>query len=681
MADEHRTLSPLAEGDAVCGDYVLGPIARLGAWVSVFFAKREGEDHFGYEARVVHVEPSDHPASAAALAREAGVLTELRHPSIPRVVAVGVERGEPMIISERAPGRTLRDLAAEGRADLALALRVVSGVVGALDSLHGRDPPVVHRRVSPEVIVVHDDHVWLEECGLVHVLTRAGWLPEDISTVAPEYLTPEELQRHASPRSDVFALATVVFEALTGTAPFAAETDAERSLAILSSPRMSASAVRPDVLPELDAVFHRAWARDPRDGMTATEFASAFENALEAAAQRIARERADGHEPVARLTPMHGQRSATTSTSVSVSSPKPTAITTRPPPLPRGTTRLQGSEGSARVSATPSPRPAARSRPPIASPETPLEMASAVRTLPPSGMVSSDDPDVTLRRVAAITRDDSVSGPAPVAARSSTPPASEASATKSATSSRPPERSEADRPTLPPRARVTPEPSEPLTSAVTVKAQPMLGTQAARTLGVAIVAAAAIIAFAQVYIARMSNAPEVTPSHLALRSSAPPAIVPPAVAPPAALPTSTPEVRAPEPTPPIATPPIATPPIAPPTIATPPIATPPVTTPPVATPRPTVTLPARPSVAELARVRVQLESAVQRCVSSEVGPLVQLAATYAGRTGRATRVDISGRANQEPMGACIESAVMRWPLAPFSAPTWRVEYGVPIGRP
>lgn len=666
----------------MCGEYVLGPVLRLGAWVSVFLARRADELNYAYEARVVHVEPSDDPVAAAALHREAALLMELRHPSIPRVVAVGVEASEPLVISERPEGRTLREIAAEGGADLALSLRVVSGVVGALDALHGRDPPVVHRRISPEVIVVSDDRVWLEECGLAHVLTRAGWLPEEVSTVAPEYLTPEELQRHASPRSDVFALATVVFEALTGTAPFAGDTDAALSLAIMVAPRLSASEVSPNVLPELDAVFHRAWARDAREGFTATDFAAAFESALESAAQRIARERAAGREPVATLTPLRGYPSAPPPPNASPTASRPPVAATRPPPLPRATTRPHGTESHADAAVSAPVRrgtgssASARPRPPVSAElEKPVEMPSAVRTLQPSP-TAPDDPDVTQRRAASVERRESLAGPMPAATGSAAP---------SATSTRPPDRSESDRPTLPPRPRsVAPERDEALTAPVAVKTQPAISPQAARTLGVAIVLAALIVSLSQVYIAR-STAPSPDVTGYALRPTAEPRE--PQTEPVAVTPVNVPAPSQPvvetHPPQPVVTPPAPPEPAPPVVVAQVDAAVPSIDASvrsiDASVARPSLNLPARPTLAELTRVRTEVHAAIQRCVLGQgVGPFVQVVALYAGPSGRAFRVDITGRANQEPMGACIESSVMRWPLARFAAPVWRVEYGVPI---
>jgi hypothetical protein len=99
----------------------------------------------------------------------------------------------------------------------------------------------------------------------------------------------------------------------------------------------------------------------------------------------------------------------------------------------------------------------------------------------------------------------------------------------------------------------------------------------------------------------------------------------------------------------------------------------------VVTPTPVVA--ARPSAAEVQRVRARLASAVTRCIAGRaVGPSVRLVVTYAGRSGRATHVEIPGPANNEPTGACLEGAVYAAPLAPFAAGVWQTEFSFPGSR-
>jgi serine/threonine protein kinase len=673
MTEESATRPSLVEGAPVCGAYVCGRLVRHDPWVSVYLARSAGGGDFNFEARVLHVEPRSDAAAASAFAREASRLQELRHAGIARIVAAAVEGGAPVVVTERVRGLSLQALTARGgHVDLAVMVRVVAALAGALDALHCASPAVVHRRLSPDLIVVDDEgDVWLEECGLAHALTRAGWLPEEVSTVRREYLSPDELRHLASPRSDVFALASIVFEGLTGTLPFKGDTDAALGAAIMLETRPAASAHRADLPRELDAVFYRAWSTDVTETLSAGAFSQAFESALEQAAQRIAREKSSRDEPAhladpPGTTPLNGSRRARASSPPS--DPHPVAtITSRPPPLPRASTRIYGSglNGARGSSASPHSRHAATE-------STPVKLAPAVQTLAPGPIAATDaapveddaDERVSVElpppppavRSVEFSEDDSPD----VTLRTRAIVRADARVTHSTRS-----RADSDAPSVPPRVRGA------LASRgfgpVARKGPRAMHPDTAKIIGVSIVAAAAILGGSQVYVARLSaTAPPTAPSQYALLP------VPEARPSPREM---VPEVRTEAP---VVAPPVAAPPIAAPPIAAPPVAVPPVAVPPVAVPlaaRPVAALPLRPSPADQLRVRTQIESAVRRCVSgTSVGPIVQLAVTYNGRTGRASGVDISGRANHEPMGACIETAVFRWPFTPFGTPSWRVEY-------
>ncbi len=674
MTEESAMRSSLVEGTPVCGSYVCGRLLRHDPWVSVYLARSAGGGDFNFEARVLHVEPRSDAASTSAFAREASRLQELRHPALPRVMAAAVEGGTPVVITERVRGATLRSITARcGHAELALLVRVVSALAGALEALHGGSPSMVHRRLSPELIVLDDaGDVWLEESGLIHALTRAGWLAEEISTVRREYLSPDELRHHASSRSDVFALASIVFEALTGTLPFKGDTEAALGAAIMLETRPSASALRADLPRELDAVFYRAWSTDVTETLSAGAFSQAFEAALEMAAQRIARENSSRDESShfgdpPGTTPLNGSRRARASSPPS--EPHPAApITSRPPPLPRTATHIYGSGlNGARVS---SASPHSRH---IAADAAPVKLAPAVQTLAPGPIVAPDAPpveDASHERV-------SVELPLPPPAVRSVEFANDDSPdvtlrtraivrADARVSAAPRARADSDPPSVPPRVRSA------LASRgfgpVPRKGPRAMHPDTAKILGVSLVAAAAILGGSQMYVAHLSaNAPPVSPSQYALLPV------------PEARPVAAPPVAAA----PLAAAPVAAPPVAAPPVAAPPVAAPPVAALPVATaPRTAAVaagavfaLPLRPSPSDQLRVRTQIESAVRRCVSgANVGTMVQLAVTYNGRTGRASVVDITGRANQEPVGACIETAVFHWPFTPFGTPAWRVEY-------
>lgn len=225
MPDHEAHPKGLAEGSVVCGDFTLIRLLRRAPLTSVWLACAAGDDEPRHVARVVHVRRPDGANRVERLRHAFDVLRELRHPAIPEVLAASVEGEEPVLVTPRIEGRTLRAIIwRQPRPQLSVVSRVVRVVASAIDALHAQEPRVVHRVVCPENIVVDvNGHVWLEECGVAHALVAAGWLPEAVSPNLAAYLSPDELKHVVHPRTDIFALATVAFEWLTGRVPFSGE--------------------------------------------------------------------------------------------------------------------------------------------------------------------------------------------------------------------------------------------------------------------------------------------------------------------------------------------------------------------------------------------------------------------------------------------------------------------------
>jgi serine/threonine-protein kinase len=149
--------------------------------------------------------------------REAQAAGQLSHPNIVTIFDVG----ESFFVMELVKGETLQALVArKSRLLLAEALGIVAPIAAALDYAHKRG--VVHRDVKPANIMMTDKGVpKLMDFGLAHldttVLTRAGQ-----SLGSPAYMAPEQIQGlEPTPRADLYALAVVTYEMLTGARPFA----------------------------------------------------------------------------------------------------------------------------------------------------------------------------------------------------------------------------------------------------------------------------------------------------------------------------------------------------------------------------------------------------------------------------------------------------------------------------
>ena len=154
--------------------------------------------------------------------REARVLRELDHPSVPRyeddfVFGEG-KTCALYLVQELVSGRTLAEEMAERRYDARDVLAIIASVADVLAYLHERTPPVIHRDVKPKNVMRRDDgRLVLIDFGSVRdALSRGGG-----STVAGTfgYMAPEQLAGKATPASDVYGLGALAMALLTRKEP------------------------------------------------------------------------------------------------------------------------------------------------------------------------------------------------------------------------------------------------------------------------------------------------------------------------------------------------------------------------------------------------------------------------------------------------------------------------------
>ncbi len=204
---------------------------------------------------------------------EARITAQLNHPNICQVFELGEVDGEYYIAMEYLEGLSLASLISR-HAPAGMDLRVVAGImVQACEGLgyaHDfRDDSrgitgVVHRDVSPQ-------NLFVTAPGLVKVLDfgvaklrRDGATSIGTGTKGKYlYLSPEQVRNvSVDHRSDVFSLATVMFEAITGQTLFARSTEFLTLQAIAEGNRPSLREFRPDAPPALEAVLDRALSMD-----------------------------------------------------------------------------------------------------------------------------------------------------------------------------------------------------------------------------------------------------------------------------------------------------------------------------------------------------------------------------------------------------------------------------------
>jgi serine/threonine-protein kinase len=184
----------------------------------------------------------------------------------------------PMVDS--AALRTL--LTHYGPPNPARAVAIVRQIAAALDAAHARG--VTHFDVKPENILVTNNCVaYLADFGIAHVainlaLSRSGTAVETYNYMAPERFTGDEVTH----RSDIYALACVLSECLTGAPPYPADSVEQLIAAHLYAPVPRLSQLRPGrISPTLDSVVAKGMAKDPADRyFTAGDLAVAAHDAL-----------------------------------------------------------------------------------------------------------------------------------------------------------------------------------------------------------------------------------------------------------------------------------------------------------------------------------------------------------------------------------------------------------------
>ncbi len=252
------------------GDYAVVRRLRTEGAVEVFLARDEGPMGFSREVvlRCVRRDGDDDPVHAAELAREARICARLNHPAIVRVIGFFAERDRVVLALEHVDGVVLSDLLA-GRVDPlddAAIAYVGATVAGALAAAHattdesGARTPVLHRAVSPDVVLVaHDGAVKLSGFGLAKILDRTPDSAVGRVRGVAGYVAPEQARgEHATERTDLWAVATILHRLYT------AGSEANAGLLpVIAGRAPSLVSVRPDLPRELAAAIDAALHDDP----------------------------------------------------------------------------------------------------------------------------------------------------------------------------------------------------------------------------------------------------------------------------------------------------------------------------------------------------------------------------------------------------------------------------------
>lgn len=261
------------------GRYELLELVGRGGMAEVFRARLAGAAGTEKLLCIKRILPtlSQHAEFIALFVSEARVALPLTHGNITQVFDFGEVEGVYYLAMEYVHGQNLARVlqrVQEGGALLPTpaALYIAAELCRGLQYAHGyadangRAVAVVHRDVSPHnALISYNGEVKLTDFGIASAASKAPG-GEAVLRGKPCYLSPEQAQgTGGDSRSDIFAMGAVLYEMLTGTRPFEAESDPQTLERVSTLEVEPPSAINPALDEALDAIVLKALAKDPAE--------------------------------------------------------------------------------------------------------------------------------------------------------------------------------------------------------------------------------------------------------------------------------------------------------------------------------------------------------------------------------------------------------------------------------
>ena len=157
--------------------------------------------------------------------REGRIAAKIEHANVATVYDVGEEEGIHFILMEYVRGKTLAQvIAEEGRLEILRSLRVAEEIANALSAAHKLG--IIHRDIKPDNIMLGTNReLKVMDFGLARAQSSTTNLTVTGDTLGtPRYMSPEQVRNdELTPQSDLYSLAVILFEMLTGKVPFTAD--------------------------------------------------------------------------------------------------------------------------------------------------------------------------------------------------------------------------------------------------------------------------------------------------------------------------------------------------------------------------------------------------------------------------------------------------------------------------
>ncbi len=231
--------------------------------------------------KVLSPQFADDDSFVARFRREAQAAAALNHPNIVGVYDTGDQGDVHFIVMEYIEGRTLRDvLRADGPLLPERAAEIGEAVSRALSSAH--QAGLVHRDIKPgNIMLTREGEVKVMDFGIARTSTGDTLTQTAAVLGTASYLSPEQAQGHTvDARSDIYSLGCVLYEMLTGQAPFPGDSPVAIAYKHVREDAVPPSRLNPDVTGSLDAVVLKCMAKNPANRYeTAEELRADLERA------------------------------------------------------------------------------------------------------------------------------------------------------------------------------------------------------------------------------------------------------------------------------------------------------------------------------------------------------------------------------------------------------------------
>src|SRR5579859_974913 len=266
-------------GRVIKGRYKLIDERGRGSFATVYVA-RDTENNHIYAIKVMHLELSNDGELLARFQREAHIHLNLSDPHIVRIVDYGNDSNMHFIVMDYVDGQNLKyHMITQGPMEPLRALNYTRQIAEGLDIAYKQG--VVHRDIKPQNILVNTHEVVkITDFGLARSRETVTLTQSNVFMGTAYYISPEQAEsgRSADTRSDLYSVATVLFEMLTGHPPFEGDSAVDIVIKHMNDKVPSITRIRRDLPAEMDIFMQKALAKQAKDRFaTPQEFLTALE--------------------------------------------------------------------------------------------------------------------------------------------------------------------------------------------------------------------------------------------------------------------------------------------------------------------------------------------------------------------------------------------------------------------